>query len=113
MDGPGYSLLLGIAVMAAFAYALSAEGRRWRRGFSEKPLGWLSALERKTTIGRWTVLAVGLCILAGLQFITGPKRYPDHLLLLVVVGITGGIGNLLWELSTYASTEIEVRKRLK
>ena len=106
MEDRVYILFLTIAVMAVFAYALSVVGRRWRRGFSEKPLTWLSALERRTTVGRWILIATGLFIIFVLRL------HHDPWLLLVVVGITGGVANLFWELSSYARLEIEVRKRL-
>ena len=108
MEDREYILPLTIAVMAAFAFTLSAIGRRWRRGFSEKPLAWLSALEKRTTIGRWIV------ILPVFFTIHVMRLSLQHNLWLVVVvfGIIGGVANLLWELSSYARLEIEVRKRL-
>ena len=94
-------------LMAVFAYALSVVGRRWRRGFSEKPLTWLSALEKRSTVGRWILVSLGL------------SRHAYHL-----VAATSGHGfscshrynrrdcKPFRELSGYARLEIEVRKRL-
>ncbi len=108
MEDKEYILFLTIAVMAVFAYALSAVGRHWGRGFSEKPFIWLSALERRTTVGRWILIAPGLFII----FVMRSLRPHDPWLVLVVVGVLGGIANLFRELSGYARLEIEVRKRL-
>ena len=108
MEDREYSLFLTIAGMAVFAYALSAIGRRWQRGFSEKSLGWLSALERKTMAGRWILIALGFFII----FVMRSQRHHDPGLVLIVVGILGGIGNMFWEMNGYARLEIEVRKRL-
>jgi hypothetical protein len=112
MEVQDYSGFLAIAVMATFAFALSAAGRHWRRGFSEKSLSWLSALERKATVGRWIFLAIGFCIFIPIIFTRGTKRHLDPWLAIVVVGLIGGIANMFWELSGYAKLEIEVRKRL-
>jgi len=108
MEDREYILFLTIAVMAVFAFALSAMGRRWRRGFSEKPLAWLSALEKRTTVGRWILIVPVFFII----FVMRSHRQHELWLVVVVVGIIGGVANLLWELSVYARSEIEVRKRL-
>jgi hypothetical protein len=95
MEDREYSLFLTIAGMAVFAYALSAIGRRWQREFSVKSLGWLSALERTTMAGRWILIALGFLII----FVMRSQRHHDPRLVLIVVGILGGIGNMFWEMN--------------
>src|SRR4029077_3536619 len=99
MEDKEYSLFLAIAGMAIFAYALSAVGRRWQRGFSEKPLAWLSALERKNQAGRLILTSVMFATIVGLHLLTRQKRHPDPRLVFLVVGISCGIGNMCWELN--------------
>jgi hypothetical protein len=103
-------MFLVIAVMAVFMYALSAAGRRWRQGFAEKPLSWLSAFSKRATAARWIVTCIGLSIIL-IPILTATRKHLDLRLFIVVFGITGGIANMLRELSLYADAVIEVRKR--
>ena len=100
-----------IAVTAVFAYALSAAGRRWRQGFAQRPLPWLSSLNRRAIAGKWILYGIVFCWIA-LTYRMGFRRHPHPSLTIAVFGVIGGIANLLRELSSYATLEIEVRQRL-
>lgn len=110
-----YSVFGAIACMAIFAFALSALARRWRKNFENKPLSWLSSLESRASYGRWLLIFVGLSSIIAVRFDSWIARLHPRWTItvtIIVVGITGGIANMLRELSDYAKLEIEVRKRL-
>ena len=115
MEAGEIGIFWAIAFMAIFAFALSAMGRRWRKSFGSKPLSWLDSLEKRTSVGRWIFIFVGFLAIFAVNPgpLTGGHRGPWVVIaIIIVVGITGGIANMLRELSDYAKLEIEVRKRL-
>jgi hypothetical protein len=112
MEFDVYAIFPAIVAWLILAYALSATGRRLRRGFGGRSVAWLDSLQRRAVAIAKSMYVVQVCIAAVFVWLVQwpmTKRMPLLFLLILITGVCVAVGNMFRELSGYAKSEIQAR----